>query len=211
MGNSASQLIASAFTFGTAGLVFATLPFLFVLLKGIFKANNGHNAHSSSILSVFTMAFCVHFVSCIGFMLCIKILDALNAIYEANYLQDKIFGIFWARGQDEVFALAGADGSFEDKGLYLQLALVQGVCDWMFLLMYWAVFLTASAYGLKEARKDAMQSNIMSIFVWLIIANIVGVFIFYLWAKIASFAMFIPDGDIVSKIIEGYTNLMQAK
>lgn len=207
MGNSASQLIASAYTFGTAGLVFGTLPFLFILLRGIFKANSGHNTHSSSILSVFAMAFCVHFVSCIGFMLLIKILDALNAVYEENYLQGKVFGIFWARGEDAVFSLAGASGGFSDKGLYLELHLVQSVCDWIFLLMYWAVFIVASAYGLREAKKDTMQSNTMQIFVWLLISNVVGIFIFYLWAKIASLAMFIPDGDIVSKIIEGYKNL----
>lgn len=74
--------------------------------------------------------------------------------------------------------------------------------------MYWIVFILASTYGLKEARKDTMQSNIMSIFVWLLIANVIGIFIFYLWAKIASLAMFIPNGDIISKIIEGYKELM---
>ena len=93
MVNIASQLIASAFTFGTASLVFATMPFLFVLLRGIFKANSGHNAHSSSILSVFAMAFSVHFVSCIGFMMLIKILDALHAVYKRNYLRNKVFEI----------------------------------------------------------------------------------------------------------------------
>ncbi len=208
MGNSASQLIASAYTFGTGALVFATLPFLFVLLKGIFKANSGHNAHSSSILSVFAMAFSVHFISCIFFMLAIKTLDALNAVYESNYLQGKIFGIFWARGEDQVFSLAGVSGGFEDKGLYLQLHLVQAVTDWLFLLMYWVVFVVSSAYGLREAKKDALQSNTMQIFVWLVIANVVGIFIFYLWAKIASLAMFIPDGDIITKIIEGYMALI---
>ena len=208
MGNSASQLIASAFIFGTASLVFATMPFLFVLLRGIFKANSGHNAHSSSILSVFAMAFSVHFVSCIGFMMLIKILDALNAVYKSNYLQNKIFGIFWARGEDAVFSLSGAEGGFEDKGLYLQLHLVQSVCDWMFLLMYWVVFIVACAYGLRESKKDVMHSNVMQMFVWLLIANVVGAFIFYLWAKIASLAMFIPDGDIVSKIIEGYKGIL---
>ncbi|WP_416860871.1 hypothetical protein [Helicobacter ganmani] len=208
MGNSASQLIASAFTFGTASLVFATMPFLFVLLRGIFKANSGHNAHSSSILSVFAMAFSVHFVSCIGFMLLIKILDALNAVYESNYLQNKIFGIFWARGEDKVFSLSGASGGFEDKGLYLQLHLVQSICDWMFLLMYWVVFIVACAYGLRESKKDVMQSNAMQMFVWILIANVVGAFIFYLWAKIASLAMFIPDGDIVNRIIEGYKGIV---
>lgn len=208
MGNSASQMIASAFTFGTSALVFASLPFLFILLKGIFKANSGHNTHSSSILSVFAMAFSVHFISCLGFMLAIKTLDAFYAIYEPNYLQGKIFSIFWARSEDEVFSLAGARGEFEDKGLYLQLRLVQAVCDWIFLLIVWVVFIVACAYGLREAKKDTMQSNVMQIFVWLLVSNVIAAFIFYLWAKIASLAMFIPNGDIITQIIQSYKNLM---
>lgn len=91
MGNNTSQLIATAFTFGTAAFVFAILPFSFVLLRGIYKANQGHNSHSSSILSVFVMAFSVHFISCMAFMLSIKILDTINALYEPNYLENKVF------------------------------------------------------------------------------------------------------------------------
>lgn len=86
--------------------------------------------------------------------------------------------------------------------------LVQAVCDWIFLLIVWVVFIVACAYGLREAKKDTMQSNVMQIFVWLLVSNVIAAFIFYLWAKIASLAMFIPNGDIITQIIQSYKNLM---
>ncbi|TNB59008.1 hypothetical protein FDR72_08995 [Campylobacter helveticus] len=210
LGNSATQTIVTAFTFGTCALAFATLPFLFVLVNGLLKANSG-NTQSSSIINVFVIAFGVHFISCIFFMLGIKLLDILNAIYEANYLQEKIFPIFWARGESAVMNLAGASGnSVEDKGAYLQLALVQEVTDWFILLMFWVVFFTATAYGSIQAKKDVMHFNYISMLVWVGIANVVGFFVFILWAKIASLAMFIPNGeDILMKLWEAYQNLLK--
>ena len=60
LGSSSTQILATAFTFGLTALAFAYLPFVFVLANGLIKANRGHNAHSSSVLSVFTFAFAVH-------------------------------------------------------------------------------------------------------------------------------------------------------
>ncbi|EIZ7225345.1 hypothetical protein Q3S29_000065 [Campylobacter upsaliensis] len=210
LGNSATQIIVTAFTFGTCALAFATLPFLFVLVNGLLKANSG-NSHSSSVINVFAIAFVVHFISCIFFMLGIKMLDILNALYQSNYLQEKIFPIFWARGESVVMNMAGASGnSVEDKGAYLQLALVQEVADWFILLMFWVVFFTATAYGTLQAKKDVMQFNYISMFVWIGVANIVGFFAFILWAKIASLAMFIPNGeDLLIKLWEAYQNLLK--
>lgn len=208
LGNAGTQLIVTAFTFGSCALAFATLPFLFVLVNGLLKANSG-NSQSSSIINVFVIAFVVHFISCVFFMLGIKLLDILNAIYQSNYLQEKIFPIFWARGESVVMNLAGASGSVEDKGAFLQLALVQEVVDWFILLMFWVVFFTATAYGTIQARKDVMQFNVMSMLVWIGVSNVVGFFVFILWAKIASLAMFIPNGeDILGKLYEGYKKML---
>lgn len=208
LGNAGTQLIVTAFTFGSCALAFATLPFLFVLVNGLLKANSG-NSQSSSIINVFVIAFVVHFISCVFFMLGIKLLDILNAIYQSNYLQEKIFPIFWARGESVVMNLAGASGSVEDKGAFLQLALVQEVVDWFILLMFWVVFFTATAYGTIQARKDVMQFNVMSMLVWISVSNVVGFFVFILWAKIASLAMFIPNGeDILGKLYEGYKKML---
>ncbi|WP_181811362.1 hypothetical protein [Helicobacter fennelliae] len=41
-----------------------------------------------------------------------------------------------------------------------------------------------------------MQFNVVNFLVWLIIANIVGYFVYFLWAKIATLALFIPDSDL---------------
>lgn len=207
-GTSGTQLIATAFTFGAAALVFSTLPFLFVLLRGLYKVNSGSNQHSGSVISVFSIAFIVHFASCVCFMMGIKLLDVLNAIYSPNLLQDKVFEIFWTRGQSEVFSLAGVSGSVEDKGAYLQLNLLQVVSDWLFLGGYWAVFFCACGYALVQYKKDVQNGNVVQLFTWLIVANITGIFAFYLWSKIATLALFMPNGDVVSRIIELYTNLL---
>jgi len=121
LGTSSVQLMATAFTFGLSALAFSYLPFLFVLVNGLIKANGGHNAHSSSVISVFVISFVVHFVSCLGFMLGVKLLDLLSALYGNNYLQEKIFPIFWAKGQNAVYSLTKANGSTEEAGAYLQL------------------------------------------------------------------------------------------
>lgn len=205
-----TQLIATAFTFGTASLVFATLPFLFILARGLYKANSQSNAHSSSVVSVFTIGFVIHFLSCVGFMVAIKCLDVLNALNNPYLLQNKIFGIFWARSEDQVFSLSGASGSVEDKGAYLQLHLVQIVSDWLFICMPLLVFIVAITYGSIQAKKDVANFNLVSMLIWCIISIITSVFIFYLWAKIATFALFIPNGeDVVGKIIELYRQMLE--
>ncbi|EJG3290960.1 hypothetical protein M9137_001942, partial [Campylobacter coli] len=206
--SSGTQLIATAFTFGGSALVFSTLPFAFVLVNGILKAKNSNN--SGSILSVFLFAFFIHFMSCSFFMLGIKLLDILNAIYEPNYIQNKVFPIFWAKSESEVFALAGAKGTIEDKGAYFQLFIVQRITYWFSIASIWIVFLTASSYGAIEARKDTMQSNFITYFIWILISNIIAFFVFFLWAKIASLALFIPNGeDFLNKIYEAYKNISQ--
>lgn len=208
MPTSPTHLIATAFTFGSAALVFAYLPFLFVLTRGIYKANNGHNAHSSSVVSVFLMAFFVHFLSCIGFLVVIKLLDTLSALQAPNYFQDKIFGIFWTAGKSAVFNAAGASGSIEDEGAFLQLYMVQTVADYLELFGIWVVLIAASSYALVQTKKDTMQFNLVGFLVWLIITNIVAIFSYFLWAKIASFALFLPSGDLISRIFNAYRNLV---
>lgn len=158
LGTSSTQLIATAFTFGLSALAFAYLPFIFVLVNGLVRANGGHNAHSSSILSIFIFAFAVHFLSCIFFMMGIKMLDILGALYQNNYLQDKIFPIFWARGEANVFSLANASGSIEDKGAYLQLYIVQTISDWLELAGVWVVFFSLCVCNNSDQKRcDAIQ------------------------------------------------------
>ena len=212
LGSSSTQLISTAFVFGLSALAFAYLPFFFTLANGLVKANSGHNARSGSIMSVFSVAFIVHFLSCIFFMLGVKLLDVLGALYQNNYLQEKIFPIFWARGKNSVFSLAGSNGGVEDEGAFLQLYIVQTTADWLMLLGIIIVFLTACAYAVIETKKDSMQFNYVSFFVWLLIANVAGLIIYSVWANIASLAVFIPNGaSLFDKIVETYQNLLGAE
>ncbi|OCS21976.1 hypothetical protein CFVI97532_06970 [Campylobacter fetus subsp. venerealis cfvi97/532] len=208
--SSGTQLIATAFTFGTAGFAFATLPFLFVLVNGLIKANSGHNTHSSSVVGVMFLSFAIHLCSCISFLVGIKLLDILGALGNGNnYFSEKIFSIFWARGEGTVFSLAGANGSVEDKGAYLQLFIVQTAVDWAIILMPIIVFMTAFSYGMIGAKKDQMHTNVLQIVTWCAIANIIGYFVYFLWANIASLALFIPDGGtIIKKTIEYYSEIV---
>ncbi|EJP2870311.1 hypothetical protein QTF06_001502 [Campylobacter jejuni] len=202
-----TQLITTAFVFGLAALAFSTAPFLFTLSNGILKARNG-NTSSSSIISVFCIAFILHTASCIFFILGIKLLDILNNLYESNYYTNKIFPIFWARGESEVFQLAGASGSLEEKGAYLQLFALQTIVDWIIIIIPILIFITASTYGAIQARKDTMHTDYLSFFIWMGISNIIAFFLFFIWAKIASLALFIPNGsDLISKMFEMYKNL----
>lgn len=209
LGSSSTQILATAFTFGLTALAFAYLPFVFVLANGLIKANRGHNAHSSSVLSVFTFAFAVHFISCIFFMTTIKMLDVLGTIYQSNYLQETIFNVFWTRGESEVLSLAGSSSSTEDKGAYLQLYMVQLIADWLMILTIPLVFICACSYAMVQTKKDAMHFNVVSFTTWLIIANFVAYFVYYLWALIATLALFIPDESLPEKIIGTYKEIIQ--
>lgn len=213
IGNSiGTQTIATAFTFGTTGFVFATLPFLFSLTNGLIKANSGHNAHSSNIISVMSISFLIHFCSCVFFLVAIKLLDILGALgKEANYYSIKIFEIFWTRKKDEVFALSGANGNIEDEGAYLQLFLVQEIVYWTIVIMPIVVLITSLSYGLVGAKKEQIHTNVLQIITWCAIASIIGYFVYILWASIASLALFIPDGDILKKTIQYYTEIIEGK
>lgn len=209
LGTTSTQLIATAFTFGLAALAFTHFPFIFTLVNGLLKANSGHNSHSSSVLSVFAMAFAVHSIACVLFMIGVKMLDVLGSLYQGNYLQEKIFPIFWARGQSTIFGLANSSGGMEDEGAYLQLYIVQTITDWVMLLGFWIVFATATSYAVIQTKKDVSQFNLVSFAVWFVVANVIGYFIYFLWAQIATLGFFIPNGEtLTEKIISVYKNLI---
>lgn len=208
LSSSPTQIILTAFTFGLASIVIATLPFIFTILNGSMKAKNG-NTPSSSVISVFCLAFFIHTICCILFILGIKLLDILNSLESNNFFANKIFPIFWARGENAVFNLAGGSGSFDEKGAYLQLFLVQTITDWLIVAMPLIVFMVSSVYGAIQSRKDTANTDLVNLFVWIFISNIVGFFAFFAWAKIASLALFIPEnGDLITKIFETYEKII---
>lgn len=132
----------------------------------------------------------------------------LSSLYEDKYFQTKVFSVFWARGEGEVFSLAKASGSTEDKGAYLQLYIIQTLADWLELIGIWVVFIGACSYAMIQTKKDQMQFNVVNFLVWILISNVIGYFIYFTWAKIANLALFIPNSTLLERIFESYKNLI---
>ena len=206
------QLIAAAYVFGVAGLVFATLPFLFMVLRALMKGGE-NNTSSVDILGVVAFAFVVHFCSCIFFLMLVKIIDLQNLTYGSNYLQDKVFPLFWTEGKDAVLAAAGAGNSSIAEGSYSILYIVQTIRYWSFVLMPIFVLFLGLSYGIYQQKKDTFKQSgdYASTLVWTIGSTILASFLFILWAKIASFALFIPNGeDILTKINNSYNQIFNS-
>lgn len=196
--NAGAQKIATAFTFGMTGVAFTILPFLFVCLTGYFRAKSGHNAQSISMTSTFGFAFIVHTFACVLFTLGIKCLDILSKIAnESDYFSNKIFSIFWARSESAVYSLAGASGTIEDRGAYLELFIVQTAVDWLFIFLPILSFMTGFGYAMIELKQNRVEFNALSAISWSIGAGIISSLIYFAWAKIASIALFIPNSDIL--------------
>lgn len=211
LSGSGEQLITSAYVFGTSALAFASLPFLFMVLRALMKSGENQTS-STDILGVFALAFLVHFVSCIFFMMLIKLIDSQNSIYGANYLQDKVFPLFWTDGKDAVVSASGAGDNPIAQGAYAILFAVQLIRYWSFILMPVIVILLGASYGFFQQKKDTFKQSgdYASTIVWIIGSITIVAFLFILWAKIASFALFIPDGsDIIDKIREAYAEILK--
>ena len=68
----------------------------------------------------------------------------------------------------------------------------------------------AAVYGILQAKKDVFRADILSSSVWTILATIVAVMLYFLWAKIATVALFMPDGkDLVQFINEIWVKIIQ--
>lgn len=199
-GASGANLIATAYVFGGASIVFATMPFMFAILKGILKANQ--NQHSASIGKSISIAYLVHIFSCIFFVLMIKLLDKLNQLSSDYTIEGKIFEIFWTRGKSEIFALAGASGSVEEEGAYLTLYAIQLIFDLGILFMPIILLILAFTYALLQTKKDSYQNNYTGFASWLAISLIVVILLYLLWAKIAGVAMFMPSSDSVLSLMQ---------
>lgn len=201
------QLITSAYVFGACALAFATLPFSFIVIRGLMKARDNTNG-CSDVFGIFCFAFVVHTVSCTAFMLCIYMLDIQAQVYTQNYFQDKVFSIFWSKSKQEAFSIAGVSSDAIADGAYTTLYMVQIIAKFLYLLIPIAVFFLGISYGVYQAKKDSYRQDIMCVILFSVISSTVASFLFLLWAKIASFALFIPNGDLLTLIQEEYKNLI---
>lgn len=200
-----ANLLTTAFIFGAASFAFSFLPFLFVVINGIVKSSSNQH-HSSGIINTFILSFMAHFLSCMGFVVLIKALDVFTRISNgADYIQTKIFPIFWARGKTNILSLANGTSSgsiTEIESAYMVLNIIQTIVDFVILIVPFVVFGCAISYGLVQSRKDMYNSNAVTSLVWVMISCIVSSFLFMLWIKITSIAMFIPNGNTLLDIFQ---------
>ncbi|RAX56536.1 hypothetical protein CCZ01_09180 [Helicobacter monodelphidis] len=200
---SGAKLITAAYVFGSAALIFAICPFLFVVIKGILKAKDP-NTSAFNILGVAVSAFFVHLFSCIGFMLLIKTLDLFNKAVSSNYIQEKLFKIFWAESKADVLSIASTNESLEVNAAYTTLFAIRIFADVLFLLLPLVVILVGLGYGVFQAQKDVYRQSYLGVLVFTAISGIVTFTLYLAFAFIASFALFLPNGNLVERINEAW-------
>lgn len=203
------QLLSSAFLFGSAAMVFASMPFIFIVARGLLKANDPQT-RSSSIIGTFTFAYVIHFLSCLGFYTTILVLDSLKTIYGTSHFQNVVFPIFWTRGKDTVLNAAGLSGDIapEAESAYLTLFVIQTVVDFTLVILPIFVFLLGMAYGVYQSKKDVYRDDTMTTLVWTIGGGIIATFLFFLWIKIADIAIFY-DGSLLQMIRDSWKSILK--
>jgi len=204
-----AKLITSAYLFGGAGFIFVTLPFFSVVMMGILKSKGGgaNSGKSLDIVGILGWAFIVHFISSMLFMGIILILDSMN-FNTANLYTTKIFPIFWNFSKSGVFTLAGANaGDLEADIAYTTLNLVQTSLRLFFTFLPLVLIVLSSIYGYILSSKDTYNSNYLTMFVYTTISFVVMTLVYLAWAKIASYALFMPSGDIVKLISDIWKTL----
>lgn len=208
MNSGGTSIIATSYIFGASAIVFATMPFCFIIIKGILKSSN--NQHSASIMKSIGLAYMVHCISCIFFMIIVKSLDKLNKLYSQYGLEEKIFPIFWSRQKEEIFSMAGASGTPEDEGAYLTLYIIQVAFDFFILFVPIILIILACSYAILQAKKDSYKYNYIGIASWMGISIIFVILLFTIWAKIANIAMFIPAGeDLIIRMFNIYKEVLE--
>lgn len=205
---SAVNMMNSAFTFGLASVAFAILPFLFMITKTVITAKQ--NKHNFSLINSIGLAYLVHCISCISFITLVKMLDTLRTIYGGNYLQDKVFPLFWARGKNEIFALSGANGSNEELASFTALYVVQAALDLGIIILPFICLVATISYSIIHLSSNngyQSDSNIMQTIIY-IFTNVVAMSVlFIIWAKVASLALFMPNGDLLNQIQQSIKDL----
>ncbi|MBQ7271533.1 MAG: hypothetical protein IJR18_07595 [Campylobacter sp.] len=191
----ASSKIMAAFLFGTASVAFATIPFLIVLIAGLRSVKQS-NSGGLSLVGTLASAYFVHICACLFFMTAIILLDQFS-FEGSKYYSETIFGIFWADGADAVFSAAGAsEKTPEILGAYATLHMAQIVTKYLLVSTATAIMITGVAYGAYIGQKDTYkQTGYISMALFMVVSTICFSALWVAWAKIASFAMFFPQGS----------------
>lgn len=197
----ASSKIMAAFLFGTASMVFATIPFLIVLMAGL-RSIKQNNSGGLSLIGTLASAYFVHICSCLVFMTIIILLDQFS-FEGSKYYSETIFGIFWANGESAVMSATGAsEKTPEILGAYVSLHMAQIITKYLLLSTMGAVIISGVVYGVYLGQKDTYkQSSHLTTSLFTVVSMICMTMLWIAWAKIASLAMFFPQaqgGDMIS-------------
>ena len=204
-----AKLISAAYIFGMAGVGFVTLPFLAVVTRAIYKGNNAsHNTKSLDIVSVFGWALIIHVLASLSFMGIILILDGLS-VDVPNYYTTKIFPIFWAETKAEVFTLAGVGASGTESDVaYTTLNFFQTMVKLLLTFLPFVVILLGCIYGFVMASKDSYKESYLTVIVYMIISFILVSLLYLFWAKISTYALFVPTDDLIKYIATIWSSLL---
>ena len=186
---SGTKLINSAMIFGATAVIFAVMPFLSTVIMGIKKTTSNQSTSSANIVGYAILAYSVHVVSCISFMLTVLILDALN-FSDSNYLRGKVFPIFWSGSSKSAVLSAVGDSGMEASAAATILVGVYKAVAGIFLLTPLLVMIFGVSYGIFQASKDTYRGDGLTTIVYSMASVVVAMGAYIAWAKIATFALF---------------------
>ena len=207
----AASKIMGAVTFGTASMVFATIPFLIVLVAGLRNIKH-NNSGGLSMVGTLAGAYFVHICSCLIFMTIVIMFDEFS-FEESKFYTQKIFGIFWAKDQASVFSAAGVSEKTTDiLSAYASLHMAQVVSKYFLLSTAALVTISGAVYGAYLGGKDTYkQASYISIGLFSVVCMICMSILWIAWAKIASFAMFFPQGDMIAYLQDFLIQMAEIK
>jgi len=195
------KLLSAAMVFGLAAVIFTSVPFLLVIIRGIAHSRN-NSTGGGNFLGVVLLSFAVHAISTISFMTTILILDIFSRSSDSHFFSRKVIGIFWAKTQSEAFTLAGigassgASGtSAEALGAWTALLTVKTITDHIYLCLPIVVILGAMAYGVNLSTKDTYRQDYLTVIIYSGISMTCAMLLYIAWAMIATQGLFLPSGE----------------
>jgi hypothetical protein len=193
------KLLSAAMVFGLAAVIFTSVPFLLVILRGIVHSRN-NSTGGGNFLGVVLLSFVIHAISTISFMATILILDIFSRTSDRHFFSSKVIGIFWAKDQTAAFTLAGittsiaeGDGFNEALGAWTALLTVKTVMDLVYLSLPIVVILGAMAYGVNLSTKDTYRQDYLTVIIYSGISMTCAMMLYIAWAMIATQGLFLPN------------------
>lgn len=200
------KLISAATVFGTAAVIFTTVPFVLVLLRGIVKAKD-RSTGGGNFLGVVLLAFMIHAVCTICFVATMYVLDSLNMNQSsgAKYFTETLFQIFWSDDVSKLTSIAGQTidtSSNEAQAAYTTLLTIKTFAKLFYMSVPLIVIISAAVYGVGLASKDTYRQDYLTVIVYAGISMAAAMVLYMAWVQIASVGLFIPDGTLIEKITQ---------